>query len=752
MGDLLDQLHAQTAAGSGDLLDQLAAQNAPKPSIASDALKYSPVGMVKGAADTLRSLYTDAMAGEIPGKTAILSALKSNGELWQKTKDAIKSGNADPDILNKLADYGAAAFHFANYLAPGGAAIDDAGEDFAKGDYGHGLAKTAGIASSMLFGAKAPQALDWATEPGKPAAPPTGPSGGGGMGDAMGAARDVYRLLRSPNPVTKAAAAKSLYDRVTKAGEPAGPAAPPDPGAVHLDEMRRANFDADAAADLAKLRGAQYPPPSGAPPVQPSGSMGAGVQAGFGPAPATAAPVETGGAHVPDYAFQGGMTPEEFAARQAQAAPVPPGPALAMSSSGGPAAQLPAAPPAIAMPGVSPQLDSSYVRAVPAQYPETVEGWTPAAGEAAAAPPAAPAAAAAAPAEDMELLDGLSQSLYQGRSFKQLAKVPGAQDTIRRLAAMGESKPATAPAPTPAQVLFEKSKAAFDAAKTPAPGAEVTAQVPENGVLVDTPRVDARETLTPDMAAKAAEVQAETHPAPDPEPSPEEILLQKSLDAFNAKKAAQAPAREPNDFENAARARKADGIEGYFARKGLTYSDIESKTTTPTERMAFWKQAAAEAGVNPPSEMTVQLIMERLKAKESAAAAAVGEHGPIAEHLRGSGQDAVNWLLKQRTGEVPGAIVHPEIGPVDVLWGKPGDPAADFAGGYGLAHIEAKHPEVLGKLSEIIENATVKKAKPNQKINAKQKILETADHKADIRLDWHDQPKKWLLTAYRKNR
>ncbi|HVW86456.1 MAG TPA: hypothetical protein VHB50_17340 [Bryobacteraceae bacterium] len=122
----------------------------------------------------------------------------------------------------------------------------------------------------------------------------------------------------------------------------------------------------------------------------------------------------------------------------------------------------------------------------------------------------------------------------------------------------------------------------------------------------------------------------------------------------------------------------------------------------------------------------------------------VGPHGPIAEHLQGTGPDAVEWLLQQRTGEVPGAIVHPEIGPIDVVWGKAGDPQKGFKGGYGLAHIEAKHPEIVDRLPEIIQEASVRSA------NGQHVILETADHKADVRLNWLGAPKKWLLTAYEK--
>jgi ddrB-like ParB superfamily domain len=114
------------------------AKSAAAPSLLSDFAKYSPAGFVRGIADALRD-----------PKSAVTGMLKANEQLWEKTKDSYNKG-----------EYGDAAVHFLNYLVPGGSAMEDAGEDFQNGDFAHGLAKTAGIATSMVAGAKAPAILD----------------------------------------------------------------------------------------------------------------------------------------------------------------------------------------------------------------------------------------------------------------------------------------------------------------------------------------------------------------------------------------------------------------------------------------------------------------------------------------------------------------------------------------------------------------------------------------------------------------
>jgi hypothetical protein len=114
----------------------------PAPDDGSGSLKgfiqNSPVGVVKGAADFLRH----------PVDT-LTSMGQQNVALLDKAKESYSKG-----------DYAGALFHALNYVLPGGAALDDAGQDFANGHISRGTAKTLGIASTLVAGAKAPQLLE----------------------------------------------------------------------------------------------------------------------------------------------------------------------------------------------------------------------------------------------------------------------------------------------------------------------------------------------------------------------------------------------------------------------------------------------------------------------------------------------------------------------------------------------------------------------------------------------------------------
>ena len=114
------------------------------------------------------------------------------------------------------------------------------------------------------------------------------------------------------------------------------------------------------------------------------------------------------------------------------------------------------------------------------------------------------------------------------------------------------------------------------------------------------------------------------------------------------------------------------------------------------------------------------------------------------EQFKGKAAQAVAKLKQAKSGEAIGALNHPEIGPIDLIWGEEGDAKNDYAGGYGLAKILAKHPELENKLQDILDSMTVK-TKGKNRI-----ILESKDHKSAISLNWKGQEKKWLLSAYEK--
>ncbi|MCP4355665.1 MAG: hypothetical protein GY793_08580 [Proteobacteria bacterium] len=118
----------------------------------------------------------------------------------------------------------------------------------------------------------------------------------------------------------------------------------------------------------------------------------------------------------------------------------------------------------------------------------------------------------------------------------------------------------------------------------------------------------------------------------------------------------------------------------------------------------------------------------------------MGEFGPMLKK-KGSWEENLEQLKTYQTGEIKSAISHPEIGNIDVIWGKTGTAKRD---GDGLSKIIAFHPEVEKDLPDIIKNMEIKSQSKNRI------LLESADHKSTVSLNYQGDEKKWLLTAFKK--
>lgn len=127
-----------------------------------------------------------------------------------------------------------------------------------------------------------------------------------------------------------------------------------------------------------------------------------------------------------------------------------------------------------------------------------------------------------------------------------------------------------------------------------------------------------------------------------------------------------------------------------------------------------------------------------------------GPFGPIFRQFYHDAQGAIAHLRQQQTGEAVAALYHPEVGDIDLVWGEKGDPDKNYKGGYGLAKIATKHPDVIQDLQGFLL-----KLKKNPQQSGKNRIrLESTDGHAQsvVRLEWEGNQKTWLLTAYEKNK
>jgi len=122
----------------------------------------------------------------------------------------------------------------------------------------------------------------------------------------------------------------------------------------------------------------------------------------------------------------------------------------------------------------------------------------------------------------------------------------------------------------------------------------------------------------------------------------------------------------------------------------------------------------------------------------------VGSFGPISLAFIHDADGAIKHLMAQKDGEAIAALHHPEIGDIDIVWGKEGTREKDFRDGSGLAKIAKKHPEVLADLQKHLLGMTVNQKRSGQN----RKRLESPTHQASVRLDWDGKSKNWLLTAY----
>ena len=95
--------------------------------------------------------------------------------------------------------------------------------------------------------------------------------------------------------------------------------------------------------------------------------------------------------------------------------------------------------------------------------------------------------------------------------------------------------------------------------------------------------------------------------------------------------------------------------------------------------------------------------------------------------------EARDRLMADKGGVAGGVLYHPDTGPIDVRWGD---------GKGGLSKIAEKHPEVLERLPELIDQMGLKSRSDNRV------VLESLDHRAVVRLDYDGAEQKWLLSAY----
>ncbi|NDY89711.1 putative barnase/colicin E5 family endoribonuclease [Ideonella livida] len=105
--------------------------------------------------------------------------------------------------------------------------------------------------------------------------------------------------------------------------------------------------------------------------------------------------------------------------------------------------------------------------------------------------------------------------------------------------------------------------------------------------------------------------------------------------------------------------------------------------------------------------------------------------------FRNNPEGAIEKLLREHTGEARAVWERTDLGVIDLIYGDKNS---------GLAHIEAKHPEMIPKLPDLIRfGKLVKKPGARKVFLIREGVLPEI---AVISLDWFGDSKTWVVTSY----
>lgn len=140
-------------------------------------------------------------------------------------------------------------------------------------------------------------------------------------------------------------------------------------------------------------------------------------------------------------------------------------------------------------------------------------------------------------------------------------------------------------------------------------------------------------------------------------------------------------------------------------------------------------------------------VFEEYKAKDGKAAVRSNDGYPEKDYpeYKGKGQSAIDFLVKNKGGQVKGAFHREEIGDIDVVWGEITN--AEKHEGYGLSHIIDKHGEgITSKLGDVIENGSFSTNSSNGRAS-----ITKDGFKVAIRRSYNGNKKTWIVTGFKEN-
>ena len=124
------------------------------------------------------------------------------------------------------------------------------------------------------------------------------------------------------------------------------------------------------------------------------------------------------------------------------------------------------------------------------------------------------------------------------------------------------------------------------------------------------------------------------------------------------------------------------------------------------------------------------------------------EWGTAYTSMTRGGVEAVRYLMNKKDGFVPGAFHRDDLGDIDIVYGRTTDDPDD-KGGYGLAHIMKRHPDMTPeKLANLVENGTRNESEDN--ISAGRVYLHDGENRLVVSLSYNEMQRKWVVTSFKE--
>ncbi len=152
----------------------------------------------------------------------------------------------------------------------------------------------------------------------------------------------------------------------------------------------------------------------------------------------------------------------------------------------------------------------------------------------------------------------------------------------------------------------------------------------------------------------------------------------------------------------------------------------------------------ADGKLQVTSDRARQLFSKGTKSSYAFGMPVPEEFGPVLTQFAGKPKEALAELRKRKTGAATGVYTF-QGKPVGICYGKVGDAKNEYKGGYGLSHIDAKHPGVADKLQEILDNSQIMQGSTDTRLR-----LWDGKHAVGIALAWAGDKTagSWVVTAY----